>query len=97
MNRTEILEEAEKIISHDREQQYGKPEDSFGLIAKLWEPYIKEKCVGGDTDVCILPDDVAIMMALLKIGRIATGQAKADNYIDGVGYLSIAGEMAVGG
>jgi hypothetical protein len=35
------------------------------------------------------------MMALLKIGRIASGQAKADNYIDLAGYAACAGEIAL--
>jgi hypothetical protein len=34
------------------------------------------------------------MMALLKIGRIASGQAQADNYIDLAGYAACAGEIA---
>jgi hypothetical protein len=34
------------------------------------------------------------MMALLKIARIATGEPKADNYVDLAGYAVCAGEIA---
>ena len=42
-------------------------------------------------------EDVAIMMCLLKIARIATGEPKADNYIDLAGYSACAGEIATRG
>ena len=97
MDRKSILEEAARIISGERDTQYGGPEDSFGMIASLWEPYIREKCVSDFGEVFINPDDVGILMALLKIARIATGQPKADNFVDLAGYAACAGEIALGG
>ena len=97
MTRKEILTEAERCVCTDREQQYGTPENNFRLIAHLWEPYLKAKCVSPGSDVCINPEDVAVMMALLKIARIATGEPKADNYIDLAGYAACAGEIATEG
>ena len=94
LNRKEFLHRAEECICVDREEQYGSPEDSFKLIAALWEPYIKEKCVGINVDVCITGEDVAVMMALLKIARIAGGRFKADSYVDAIGYMACAGEIA---
>ena len=94
MTRKEILTEAERCVCADREQQYGSPENNFRLIAGLWEPYLKAKCVSPGSDVCINPEDVAVMMALLKIARIATGEPKADNYVDLAGYAVCAGEIA---
>jgi len=91
--RKSILEAAEKCVC-EGEEQYGPPEDNFQLIADLWVPYIKAKCVPIGADVDMLPDDVAMLMALLKIARIASGQAKADNYIDLAGYAACAGEVA---
>jgi hypothetical protein len=96
MTRKEILESATAIVTQDREEQYGKAEDNFGLIAELWEPYIQARCVGPDVLVDIGPDDVGILMALLKIARIATGQPKADNFVDLAGYAACAGEIAMG-
>lgn len=83
--RAEILDAAKKIVTGDREQQYGKPEDNFAVIAKFWTTY---------TGHPISSEDVAVMMALLKIARIRSGNYKADSFIDGVGYLSLAAEIA---
>ena len=35
----------------------------------------------------------AVALALLKVGRIAKGQRKADNYIDLAGYAACAAEI----
>lgn len=35
MKRAEILEAARVCVCGEREQDYGSPEDSFGLIAQL--------------------------------------------------------------
>lgn len=93
MDRKEILEQAIKCVCGDRDQQYGRPEHSFRMIAALWEPYIRQKCVAVGTDVNIKPEVVAAMMALFKIARIATGRHKNDNWIDGCGYLACGGEL----
>lgn len=85
MTRAEILDSAKKCVCEDRESQYGSPEDSFKLIAELWTVYL---------DYRLSPVDVAIMMTLLKIARIATGRFKADSYIDACGYIACAGEIA---
>lgn len=94
MTRQDYLTSAAECVCKSREEQYGSPEDSFKLIAALWEPYIKEKCVGINVDVCITGEDVAVMMALLKIARIAGGRFKADSYTDAIGYIACAGEIA---
>lgn len=46
--------------------------------------------------MCILPEDVAAMLALLKIARIASGHAKADNWVDLAGYAACGGEIEGG-
>ena len=83
--RAEILDAAKKIVTGDREKQYGKPEDNFAVIAEFWTTYIGNP---------ISSEDVAIMMALLKIARIRSGNYKTDSFVDGVGYLSLAAEIA---
>ena len=40
------------------------------------------------------PEDVAVLMTLLKIARIADGNFKADSYVDAIGYLACGGEIA---
>lgn len=84
MNRTECLQEAERIITGDRENTYGAPEDNFAAIAFLWTAYLRRE---------ITPKDVANMMILLKVARAAAGKHKDDNYIDIAGYAACACEI----
>lgn len=89
--RSDILDLAKRCVCGDREQDYGSPEQNFERIAEMWEVYMVGKCT--DADVCILPEDVAAMLALLKIARIASGHAKADNWVDLAGYAACGGEI----
>ena len=45
------------------------------------------------TDYDINAEQVAIMMAILKIARTTTGSSSPDSYTDGAAYIAIAGEM----
>lgn len=89
--RSDILDLAKRCVCGDREQDYGSPEQNFKRIATMWEVYLVGKCTGAD--VCILAQDVAAMLALLKIARIASGHAKADNWVDLAGYAACGGEI----
>lgn len=84
MNRSETLRTAEKMVCGHREQDYGNPEDNFSKIAVLWSAYF------GHSFTAL---DVAMMMALMKIGRISTGTATDDSFVDAIGYLSCAAEI----
>lgn len=84
MNRSECLQEAEKIVCSDREDTYGSPEDNFELIAHFWSHYLSYK---------VDPIDVANMMILLKVARAATGEFKIDNYVDIAGYAACGCEI----
>ena len=100
MKREDILEEAKKCVSGDRDHQYSPPENSFKAIASMWNSYLYAKgLIENDTEKWkgVTPGDVAAMMALLKIARISTGSFKADSYIDACGYLACGGEIEGGG
>ena len=94
VSRADILDRAKAIVTGEREKQYGKPEDNFAAVAQMWEVYLREQCVGEGADVRIAPEDVAMMMVLLKVGRLMTGDYLADNYVDICGYVACAGEIA---
>lgn len=96
MDRKEILATAQKCVCGDRDERYGSPESSFRMIAALWEPYLREKCVLHDADVSINPDDVAAMMVLFKMARVATGSYSADSWVDAAGYAACGGEIGSG-
>lgn len=93
MNKSEILKTAENIVNGDREKQYGKAENNFNTIANLWADYLSVKVEPTDIE----PKDVAAMLALLKIARIATGHAKEDNWVDLAGYAACGGEIETNG
>ena len=94
ITRAEILDAAKAIVTGERERQYGKPEDNFRMIGNLWEIYLKARCLDSCGGLDILPEDVAMMMSLLKIARIASGNYKADSFIDLAGYAACSGECA---
>lgn len=89
MTRKEILNTAEKYVCEDRNESYSEPEDSFSNIANYWNDHLFGK-YGFEG---IMPEDVGIMMALLKIARMAS-RTKDDNFIDAAGYIACAGEIA---
>lgn len=93
MKRPEILEAAKRCVCGDREQDYGSPESNFDTIAQLWAAYLRAMPKDENGDRALLPKDVAAMLALLKIARIASGHAKEDNWVDLAGYAACGGEI----
>ncbi len=81
--REEILNKAAEIVKGARQEQYGEPEDCFGIIAQMWSAYLGEP---------VTSVDVAMMMVLLKVARVRNDYMNEDNYIDIAGYAACAGE-----
>lgn len=88
-----VLDEAKRIINGERQDQYGKPEDSFASIAELWSGYLHAVACAGRTCADLTPADVAHMMVLFKLARQMHGAGKRDNYVDAAGYIGIAADM----
>lgn len=89
MHRTEILKQAEELTSRDRNSQYGEPREQCGLAGELYELWLSS----GGAKYGPAHNN-AICMVLTKLSRIAVGEmGKIDSYVDGAGYLAIAGEM----
>lgn len=89
MNRKECLEKTIEIVTKDRQNDYGKPEKNFGVIANYWTDYLDSRGIKG----ILTGYDVAAMMALLKIARIASSPAKEDNWVDLAGYAANGAEL----
>ena len=83
----QLLNDAYEIISKDRQATHGGAEDNFQCIAELWQSY---KGINFDKT------DVAIMMCQLKIARIRSNPFNRDNYLDLIGYATLAYEMNQG-
>ena len=92
MNRDYILNKAIQCITVDRAATHGDAEDSFSEIAKLWSWWIDNRTI---PEAELLPEDVSMMMALFKIGRIAGNPTHYDNYVDLAGYTALAGEISM--
>ena len=84
MKREEILNKAKVCVCGRREQDYGSPEDNFGIIADLWTAYLGKK---------VSSIDVAMMMVLLKTARIKNGGGTGDSFVDIAGYAACGGEI----
>ena len=96
MKRAEVLAAAEKCVCGKRQEDYGTPEDNFTTIGLLWGVYLR---AAHPELAKVLPingveaKDVAVMMSLLKVARIATGSSP-DSFVDLAGYAACAGEIA---
>ena len=71
-----ILDEAKRITEGARNADYGNPENDFAHIAGFWSAHLGQE---------VTPRDVAVMMILLKLGRVSQG-VKRDNWVDIAGY-----------
>lgn len=76
-NPESILQEAERIVSGDRDKDYGSVKENFGRIAKMWSAI---------TGASIMERQVGWMMIALKAAR-DTHKEKRDNLVDAVGYV----------
>lgn len=86
--RQDILEAAISCVTKERNDRYGDPEDSFKIIAELWNAYLQY-----DESLKLSERDVAAMMILLKIARIRNGSNHLDSWIDIAGYAACGGEL----
>lgn len=87
-----VLKEAMRITHHDRNANYGNPEDNFQHIANLWEDYLAVSGRKAELE----PADVAVMMMLVKIARLGNNRMHQDSTIDIAGYAACLGDCQVG-
>lgn len=91
--RQSLLSEASRIISADRNAAYGNPEDNFSNIADYWNSYFKQS---KKVEVDITPQDVAHLMILMKMARLATNPGHRDSLVDVAGYAGCAEDCRYG-
>lgn len=72
------------MVSGERAKTHGNYIDNHENIARLWSAYLNSE---------IRPDQVAAMMALLKLARTMTGTFNRDDYDDAASYIGIAGAL----
>ena len=98
MNRLDTLKAAAECVCGSREEDYGSPENNFRTIASLWNSYLYGAGLMENPTPHvwkgIKPKDVAAMMALLKVARIAGNRSKPDNWVDLAGYAACGAEIS---
>lgn len=83
--REALLKEAIEIVTKNRNAEYGEPEQNFFLISAFWSEYL---------NIPVSSQDVAIMMALLKIARLKANKSHHDSMVDVAGYMACLAELA---
>ena len=83
MKNREYLEEAARIVTGQRQFDYGNKYQNHKNISDLWSAYLGKK---------VSAHDVAICMLLVKVARLKH-RTTEDCYIDMAGYAAIAGEI----
>lgn len=78
------VELVEKDIIAERKAQYG---NNFPMIAELWNNYLSREF---DNPPIIKPQDVALMLGLMKISRLANSPNHEDSLTDLINYFFIA-------
>ena len=85
MNRADILQQAERLITGDRAEEHGDASANFAKVAKMWSAMV---------GVEIAPRQVPLMMTAFKVARAWDNPGNNDNYVDSAGYAALAGELA---
>ena len=83
--RQRCLEEAARIISGERDTQYGGPEENFGRIASMWSVIF---------GIEVTREDVAMAMVAVKVARYASKSGfQPDTWTDIAGYAACGFEV----
>lgn len=95
MKKADLLKEALHIVEK-RGLNYGKPENNFARIASLWSVYFNQRGYIDETDF-VSETDVAILMVLMKVGRLMETPNHLDSWMDIAGYAACGAEVSRAG
>jgi len=93
--RASALDEARRLVTGDRNNQYGPPTQDFLRTAALLNAlgYGREDAEGVVHP--IQSSDVAIIIAQVKVSRLMHSRGKRDSWVDLAGYAACGYECAV--
>lgn len=94
-NRTTLLQNANKLVDGIRDANYGDPVDNFQTTAEFWQTYLVRIIDARDGELDLKPHDVAAMMTLLKVARLAWTPDNEDHWTDGAGYMACGWDCTV--
>lgn len=96
--RASVLDEAKRLVTGDRNAQYGPPTQDFSRTADLLNTlgYRLVSAVGENAQEsqALQPSDIAIIMIQLKVSRAMHSRGKQDHYVDIAGYAACGAECA---
>jgi hypothetical protein len=87
-----VLEEAARLVTKERGNAYGPPEQDFQRTAKMWTGLFQDLLKDG---MEFKPEHVALAMILLKASR-AMWSEKRDNWVDIPGYAACGHRIQFG-
>lgn len=87
--KTQIADEAKRIVGGARRANYGTPENNFERIARFWEAYFKNT----GRDIAVTAADVSPLMRLMKEARLCETPNHLDSHVDLVGYTLTGAEV----
>jgi hypothetical protein len=93
--RTELLEEADRLVNGDRNNQYGDPIQDFRRTAKMMEAVIEGIIEREGGEVHVTPADVALLISCVKMSRIVWMPEKMDSWADLAGYAACGWDTVV--
>jgi hypothetical protein len=82
-----LLEQAAGLVDGDRNADYGPPDGDFTAAAFMWQAYL-HRTFGQRGGLKLTAHDVAAMMIMLKLARIAWSPDKQDHWADIAGYAA---------
>jgi len=86
---TEVLTEAGRLLSTDRNAVYGDALHDFRRIGEVWGALL-------DLPLPIAPHTVAAMLAGMKLVRSQITPEHRDNWVDGAAYAALgAGTLRI--
>lgn len=92
--RSDLLQEADRIISNDRNKSYGEPDEDFQRIAAIASAMGFRIDSGGGEIRELRGADVAKFMIALKISRLMWSETHRDSWLDIAGYAGCGFETA---
>lgn len=91
MDRKEVLEKAQTLITGERSKDYGDAYENHARIAEGWNVIIKGALM---THGLLTPAHVTLMMDWVKTSRLIESLDHVDSWIDKAGYTALGAELA---
>jgi hypothetical protein len=92
--RAQTLDEAKRLVTGDRNAQYGPPTQDFSRTADLLTALGYGLTDHEGVIHALQPSDIATIMVALKLSRLMHSRGKRDSWVDLAGYAACGAECA---